>query len=111
MPSPFVATKRSRILCDVHTVRLVWSNHLDAHLSELGIECVAVICAIADKTFRELFYESRTERIDDELCFMALATRNPDGDRKTMAVCHCHDLGRLAASSFANKKAPFFAPA
>jgi hypothetical protein len=42
---------------------------------------------------------------------MALTTRNPDGDRKTMAVCHCHDLGRFAASSFPNQKTPFFAPA
>jgi hypothetical protein len=45
------------------------------------------------------------------LRFMALTTRNPDGDRKTIAVCHRHDLGRFAASSFPNKRAPFFAPA
>jgi hypothetical protein len=47
----------------------------------------------------------------DELRFMALTARSPYGDRKAMTVCHCHDLGRFAASSDPNFKAPLFAPA
>ena len=42
---------------------------------------------------------------------MALTTSNPSGDRKAIAVCHCHDLGRLAASSLSNARSPFLAPA
>jgi hypothetical protein len=42
---------------------------------------------------------------------MALTTSNPCGDRKTIAVCHCHDLGRFAAASDSNARPPFLAPA
>jgi hypothetical protein len=42
---------------------------------------------------------------------MALTARSPHGDRKTMTVCHGHDLGRFAASSDSNLKAPLLAPA
>ncbi|RYF11325.1 MAG: hypothetical protein EOO40_03530 [Deltaproteobacteria bacterium] len=42
---------------------------------------------------------------------MALTTRNPCGDKKAMAACHRHALGRFAASSSANHQTPVFAPA
>jgi hypothetical protein len=86
-------------------------DQLYVHLAQFDIEPIVVIGTVADESFRKLFYESRSERLKDELRFMSLTTRNPDGDRKTMAVCHCHDLGRFAASSFPNQKTPFFAPA
>ena len=84
---------------------------LDAQLLELGVESVAVVRAVADEAQREGFQESSAKRVVDELRFSSLTRRNPDGDRKTMAVCHCHDLGRFAAASFPNIKAPLFAPA
>lgn len=34
-----------------------------------------------------------------------------NGDRKTMAVCHCHDLGPLPTLRRSNVWTPFFAPA
>jgi hypothetical protein len=40
---------------------------------------------------------------------MRRSTSNGYGERKTMAVCDCHDLGALADSSIANTGAPFFA--
>ena len=111
MPAPLVSAKRSTILGEVNSPRVVGRDHLNAHLLQLGVERIAVVSAIADQSSRELFEEASSECFDDELRFMALTTRNPDGDRKTMAVCHCHDLGRFAASSFPNQKTPFFAPA
>jgi hypothetical protein len=36
---------------------------------------------------------------------------NPDGDRKTSAVCNGHDLGPLAALGFSDAAPPFLAPA
>jgi hypothetical protein len=39
------------------------------------------------------------------------STGNPCGDRKTMAVCDCHDLGPLPALGLADGGAPFLAPA
>ena len=47
----------------------------------------------------------------DELALSSLTTRNPHGDWKTVAVCHCHDLGRFATTSSPNKSAPLLAPA
>jgi hypothetical protein len=34
-----------------------------------------------------------------------------DSDRKTMAVCNCHDLAPFSALRLTNSRAPFFAPA
>jgi hypothetical protein len=34
-----------------------------------------------------------------------------NGHRKTMAICHGHDLGAFAAFGFTNFQAPFFAGA
>jgi hypothetical protein len=42
---------------------------------------------------------------------MRRSTRDPCGDRKTMAVCDCHDLGPLAALRLPDGGAPFLAPA
>ena len=111
MPAPLVAAEGSTVLGEVLPRRVVRRNHLDAHLLELCVEAVTVVGLVADQPLREFPYEPRSERVDDELRLMALTTRNPDGDRKTMAVCHCHDLGRLAASSDSNLETPLFAPA
>jgi hypothetical protein len=43
------------------------------------------------------------------LHFYRRSARNPDGDRKTMAVCDCHDLAPFAAARWANAIAPLFA--
>ena len=72
---------------------------------------VAVVGPVTDDALWQPRYESRPEGIEDEGGFMLLTTRNPDSDRKTVAVCHGHDLGRFAASSSSNQSAPLFAPA
>jgi hypothetical protein len=65
---------------------MVRGNHLDTHLLELGVQLVAVVGSVTDQAFGDGFQESRLQGLRDELRFMALTTRNPDGDRKTMAV-------------------------
>jgi hypothetical protein len=110
-PSAAVAPKRSTVLSFRLPGRVVGRDHLDALTRQIGVESVAVVGHVADQAFGQRLEESLLKRAQDELCFMTLTTRNPDGDRKTMAVDHCHDLGRLAASSSANIKTPLFAPA
>ena len=78
---------------------------------ELLLKAHAVVRLVTDQSLGQRCYESLPERFEDELRFMALTARNPDGDRKAIAVCHCHDLGRFAAASFSNMSAPLFAPA
>jgi hypothetical protein len=41
---------------------------------------------------------------------MRRSARNPEGDRKTMAVCDCHELAPFADERSTNAIAPFFAP-
>jgi len=111
VPASTVAAQGPPVLRLGSSSRVVRSNEFDAVITQLGVELVAVVGAIADELFRKRAYESRGKRVVDELRFMALTTRSPDGDRKAMAVCHCHDLGRFAAASDPNIKTPLFAPA
>src|SRR5207248_1471837 len=69
----------------------------------------AVIAFVADEplqfggdkgALKSLFYEGS---------FMRRGAGNGQGERKTRAVCNCHDLGPFAALSFANASTPFFA--
>jgi hypothetical protein len=39
------------------------------------------------------------------------STCDPCGDRKTRAVCNCHDLGPLPTLRLPDARAPFLAPA
>lgn len=41
--------------------------------------------------------------------FMWASRSRVDGDRKTSAVCHCHELRTLAPLGFSNTGAPVFA--
>jgi hypothetical protein len=111
VPPPAVAPQLAAVLALDLPGREVRRDHLDARGREFRVERIAVICTVADELLRELLDEPRVQRVDDELRFMSLTTRNPNGDRKAMAVCHCHDLGRLAAASFSNERTPLFAPA
>jgi len=111
VPLPPIPAQRSTVLSRNPLRDSVGRDHFDSQASHFAIERVAVVGAIADQSPGYSSYESVLDCGDRELRFMSLTTRNPDGDRKTVAVCHCHDLGRLAASSCSNSRAPFFAPA
>jgi hypothetical protein len=111
VPATAVPAQRSTVLRLVSAIASVRRNHFDPALGELCVERVTVVGLVADQLFGELVEEGSVECVGDEERFMALTTRNPDGDRKAMAVCHRHDLGRFAASSNSNLKTPLFAPA
>lgn len=111
MPTALVAAQLAEVLRLPLSLWVVRGDHLDAHLRELGVERVAVVGGVADQLLGEFVDEASVQRVDDELLLISLTTRNPNGDRKARAVCHCHDLGRLAAASSPNKSAPLFAPA
>src|SRR5207245_6445425 len=111
-PASFVAVaKPPTVLRLNRSGRQVGCDHLDTALGQLGVERVAVVGAVPDQLLRKCTDETRFQGVDDELRFMSRTTRNPTGDRKAIAVCHCHDLGRFAASSDTNQRTPLFAPA
>lgn len=111
VPATPVAAEWSSVLREPLPPRVVRRDHLDTELGELRIQRIAIVRTIADEPLRKGLQESSAKGVEDELRFSSLTRRSPDGDRKTMAVCHCHDLGRLAAASFSNIKAPLLAPA
>src|SRR5205814_5865413 len=99
VPATFVPAELAEILSLGRPAGMMWRNQLDAASSELGIERVAVVRLVPDQLFGERLEEACLQRVVDELRFMSCTTRNPARERKAIAVCHCHDLGRLAASS------------
>jgi hypothetical protein len=111
VPSTPVAAEGTAVLGLPPALGMVWSNHLNAHGCQLGIEAVAVVGLVADEAFGQRPDKASLQGFGDVSRFMSFTTRNPQGDRKTVAVRHCHEFGRLAASSDSNKRAPLFAPA
>src|SRR5260370_30557148 len=74
------------------------------------VEGIAVVSAVADHTFGGFGKESLVKRGFDEFCFMRRSAGHVHGERKTMAVCDCHDFAAFAALCRADTRAPFFAP-
>ena len=73
------------------------------------IQRIAVVGFIADQSLRCFAEESALERGFDERGFIRRSADHVHGDRKTMAVCDCHDFAAFAAFCRADTRAPFFA--
>src|SRR5271156_213121 len=73
------------------------------------IQRIAVIGFVADQSLRCFAQESSLERGFDESGFIRRSADHVHGDRKTMAVCDCHDFAAFAAFCRADTRAPFFA--
>src|SRR5579859_7487878 len=74
------------------------------------VQSVAVIPLVGNQTFRLLGHKAVLDRSVDQFLLMRRSARNPEGDRKTMAVCDCHELAPFADERSTNAIAPFFAP-
>src|ERR1700732_608293 len=111
-PATPVAAQNTPVLrsrCDAH--ELVRCDELHAiSLVDALIQRIAVVSAVTDHAFREVGKESLVERGFDELCFMRRSAGHVHGERKTMAVCDCHDFAAFPAFCRADTRAPFFAP-
>ena len=111
-PTPTVAAQLTAILRSrFAAVVLVRSNQLDALLLQLGIQRITIISAVTDQSLRRGRGKALFDGGGNEASFMRRSACNPHGDRKTMAVRNCHDLGPFAAACWTNCTAPFFAPA
>jgi hypothetical protein len=111
-PPAFVTPEFAPVLavrsCAITTMRC---DQLDSVL--LGkkiVQSVAVIPLVSNQSFRLLGHEAVLDRSVDQFLLMRRSARNPEGDRKTMAVCDCHELGPFADERSTNAIAPFFAP-
>src|SRR5579859_7349536 len=112
LPTSLVATKASPIfeLPTSSTTSLdVRRDETNALLEKLRIERIAVVGLVADERVRQLTHEPLFDHLLDELGFVGRSASNANGERKTRAVCDCHDLGPLAALGFADAEPPFLA--
>ncbi len=75
------------------------------------VQRVAVVGAVANQAVGGMLEETVVDRLLREGDLMWRSTCNPDGDRKTSAVCNGHDLGPLATLRLSDGRAPFLAPA
>ena len=113
LPSAPVSSKRAPILAVGLPVGSadVGCDELDASLlGKPPVERIAVVGLVADQPFRPLFEEGAVEGSLDEGDFVGRSAFDANGDRKTRAVCNCHDLGLLTALGRPDAEPPFLAP-
>jgi len=75
------------------------------------IQPIRIVRLVANQPRRRVGEELRVEGLLDEPDFGGACTCDSNGERKTTAVCDCHDLGPLAPAGGPDAEAPFFAPA
>src|ERR1700692_1134784 len=110
-PATTVAAQESTVLsdgsCPVPAMRCD-QFHTEMFAYAL-IQRIAVVGFIADQSLRCFAEESPLKRGFDECGFIRGSADHVHGDRKTMAVCNCHDFAAFAAVCRADTRAPFFA--
>ena len=111
-PPAFVTSEFSPVLpVPASAITTMGGDQLDSVLLRQPIDHrIAVIASIANQSLRFLGHETMLDRSLDQLLLMRRSARNPEGDRKTMAVCDCHELAPFADERSTNAIAPFFAP-
>src|SRR3990172_1579712 len=110
-PAALVAPQGPSVLgWGAFAVVLVGRDHLDSpFLFEPLVEAVAVVGFVSDHPLGQVLDETLLQGGLDQFHFMRASTFNPKGERKTLAVRHCHDLGPLAPLGRADFEPPFFA--
>lgn len=109
-PASAVTPQGSSILRrGFRSVLSVRSDHLDPLLGQSFIQRVAVIGFIPDQPFRPCGGKGRSESLLDKGDFMRRSRCRVDGDRKTRAVGHRHELRTLAPLGLSHPEPPFFA--
>jgi hypothetical protein len=111
LPASSVAAKLATILSRHLSSGPVWRDELQAALlHQTFVELVTVIGPVTDEALRLFVDEHLVERLLDQGHFVRASAFNPKGERKTSAVCDCHDLGPLAFLGFPDAGPPFLAP-
>ncbi len=106
-PAASIATKRPAILRTILASAPVWRNHLDSGFGKLVIQFFRVISFVTNQPLYGFSDEDFGQSFLDQNHFMWSSTFRANGDRKTVAVCHCHDLGPLAPLGFSDSR-PLF---
>jgi hypothetical protein len=94
LPSPLVTSQRPTVLrFRSGAIATMWSDHLDATLSQCSIQRVRVIRFVANQTFGFIRHKTGINRGLNKFGFVQRSTRYVNGDRKAR---NCHDLAPFA---------------
>jgi len=113
-PAALEAAQGTSVLSNVigPATSAVWRNHFSPELLQnLTVQPVTVISLIANESLRNISNEALLQCLSHQFYFSRASTVCAYGDRKTMAVCNCHDLGALSAFSLSHAEPPFLAGA
>jgi hypothetical protein len=105
-----VSPQRASVLCcRLFSVASVGRDHFNSGRRQLFVQRVAVIRLISDQSLREPACEAFEESVSDKGDFRRRSRRCVNGERKTSAVCHCHELRTFAPLGFSHSEPPFLA--
>lgn len=112
-PAAAITTKRPSILrWGLSSVCSMWCYKLYRIVfPELFVKCIAVISLVANQAKRSFVNPESLNRGLNKRYFMRRSTGDANGERKTSAVCNCHDLTTLPTLCVPDFKPPFLAPA
>jgi hypothetical protein len=110
LPPPLVSPEYSPILCrGFYSIRLVRRDHLDALLPKLLIQRIRVIRSVAYESLWLFIGKNFSDSFSDKSDLMRRSRRRVYGERKTIAVCHRHELRTFAPLGLSHSEAPFLA--
>lgn len=109
-PAPLITAKFSAVLrYGFLSIAFMRGNQFNALFAQFGVQWIRVISFIADQSLRQLLGKNFGESLSDKADFMRRSRVRVDGERKTSAVCHCHDLRTFTPLGLSDLSAPFFA--
>ncbi len=110
LPATLVTSKRATVLRGRSSaVAFMRGDQFNTLGSELGVELVTVVGAIPDQSGRGRGDKPAADSVWCKGDFMWRSRCNVYGDRKTMAVCHRHELRTFAPLGLSHTEPPFFA--
>lgn len=112
LPASTIAAQLSSILrSGLGSVSAVGSNQFDASFGQSSVQWIAIVGAIGEKASRRSARKSGRKRRFNQRRFVRGSARHVDGERKTMPICDCHDLGSFSPLGLPDSRSPFFAGA
>ena len=91
-------------------VTFMGRDHVDPLCLHLRVQPITIVSFVANQSSRPPSNKALLHGSLDKGDFMWRSRRCVDGDRNTIAVCHCHELRTLAPLGLSDGAAPFLAP-
>lgn len=109
-PASFVTSQFSAILrFGFFPIPFVRCYQLYVEIFQRFVQWIRIIGFIANHLFRSLFGKAFSHSSLDEFDFVWCSTFRVNGERKTKAVCHCHEFRAFAPLGFSHFEPPFLA--